>query len=48
MVHIILYISVWADYVAFSISLLNFKLTWLVSLCIAAAFWLEKDEFDYA
>ena len=30
------------------IAFLNFELMWLVSLCIAAAFWLEKDEFAYA
>ena len=39
------------DYVSGSITgiaFLNFELTRLVLLCITAAFWLEKDEFEYA
>ena len=40
------YCTVQADYESGSF-ILNFESMRLVSLCVAAAFWVEKDEFKY-
>ena len=48
-----IYYTVWADYVNGSLSSIAFlnlesMRVPVVSLCITVAFWLEKDEFEYA